>query len=498
MKHEPHIAPPDPGWYFDLGHRPALDGLRGLTVLAVMGIHTHPPMLRGGYLGVDLFFVLSGFLITALLVQEHRRGAISLRRFYLRRALRLLPALLAMLVFLWLYVLTTGTKADLRRLGRDTLTTLLYVHNWRVVITPVKQLTPQLIHVWSLAIEEQFYLAWPAALAFLLARKVRLRWVVGLTLAGVIVPSLLRIALWHGPPVARVYFATDTRADALSGGCLVGLLVSTRPGPQGRWGRAAFRAGAWLAIASLLAHVLWVHFRDSYLYYVGFPVVNLSAAVLIAALLWSPPPLLQWVLQTRPLGWLGRISYGTYLWNYIVTWLILSQGPSMTAQPWKSTPIIWSATLLLGALSHYVIERPFLRLGRRLASRTDSVAEPEDAGLAALLHPVIIPFSRMPKGRARRGPMPHTKSAKKHQRQSEKRRLHNRAIKKAIKTQIKRFEEAVSGAVEALRQQYNLAAKKLDKAAAKRVIHPNLAARKKSQLARALHQKEVAAKAPAS
>jgi small subunit ribosomal protein S20 len=91
--------------------------------------------------------------------------------------------------------------------------------------------------------------------------------------------------------------------------------------------------------------------------------------------------------------------------------------------------------------------------------------------------------------------MPHTKSAKKHQRQSEKRRLHNRAAKKAIKTQIKRFEEAAAGPVEELRKEYNLAAKKLDKAAAKRVIHPNLAARKKSQLARALHQKETAPKA---
>jgi small subunit ribosomal protein S20 len=92
--------------------------------------------------------------------------------------------------------------------------------------------------------------------------------------------------------------------------------------------------------------------------------------------------------------------------------------------------------------------------------------------------------------------MPHTKSAKKHQRQSEKRRLRNRAVKKAIKTQIKRFEEALQGPVEELRKEYNLAAKKLDKAAAKRVIHPNLAARKKSQLARALHEKSAAGSTP--
>jgi peptidoglycan/LPS O-acetylase OafA/YrhL len=368
MQQTRQTAPARPGWAFELGNRPALDGLRGLAVLAVMGIHTHPWVLRGGYLGVDLFFVLSGFLITALLVQEHRRrGAIDLGRFYLRRAFRLLPALLVVLAFVWLYVLVWGTKGDLRRLSRDTATTLLYVHNWRVVFTPPARLAPQLLHVWSLSIEEQFYLAWPAALAFLLGRKVRLRWLVGLTLAGVVGPSLLRVALWHGPPVARVYFATDTRADALSAGCLVGLLVSAWPGPQGRRGRAALRGGAWLAAVALLAHVLLVHFRDTYLYYLGFPVVNLSVAVLIAALIWSPPPLLARLLEARLLGWLGRISYGLYLWNYVIDWLVLSRGPAWSDHPWRSTPLIWGATVVLGALSHYLVERPFLRLGRRAA-----------------------------------------------------------------------------------------------------------------------------------
>src|SRR5262249_44984483 len=125
MTHAPPIARPGPEWEFELGHRPALDGLRGLAVLAVMCIHTHPWVLRGASLGVDLFFALSAFLITAPLVQEHRRsGTICLRRFYLRRALRLLPALLAVLAFLWLYVVALGTKTDLRRLSRDTATTL--------------------------------------------------------------------------------------------------------------------------------------------------------------------------------------------------------------------------------------------------------------------------------------------------------------------------------------------------------------------------------------
>ncbi len=392
MQHARQIVPAGPGWAFELGHRPVLDGLRGLAVLAVMGIHTQPWMLTGGYFGVNVFFVLSGFLITALLVQEHRRhGDLSLSRFYLRRALRLLPALLVVLAFVWLYMLAWGSQTDLRRLSRDTTTTLLYVHNWRIVTTPAVRLTPLLTHVWSLSIEDQFYLAWPLLLAFLLGRKVRLRWLVGLTLAGVIAPALLRIALWHGPPVTRLYFATDTRADALAVGCLVGLLVSARPGPQGRWGRAALRWAAWLGTCLLLAHILLVHFRDPYLYYVGFSAVNVSTAVLMAALLWSPPRWLAWVLEARPLRWLGRISYGAYLWNYVINWLILSRGPPWSDHPWRSTPLIWGGTLVLGALSHYVVERPFLRLGQRLARRPDPATSagrtPSPGGRRFLLSP---------------------------------------------------------------------------------------------------------------
>jgi peptidoglycan/LPS O-acetylase OafA/YrhL len=360
---------------FELGHRPGLDGLRGLAVLAVMAVHTKPVVAPGGFLGVDLFFVLSGFLITALLVQEHRRsGTIHLGHFYLRRALRLLPALVALLAVAWLYALVVGNSAELRQVRRDSVTALLYVHNWRIVVTPSTRLTPHLVHVWSLAIEEQFYLVWPAALALLLGLRVRRRWVVGLILVACVVPSLRRLALWEGPPsLERVYFGTDTRGDALSAGCLVGLLVSWWAGPRGRLGRAALRGGAWLAVGVLLVHLFAVGHFDTYLYYGGFLAVHLSAALLIAALNWAPPPLLARLLEARPLCWLGRISYGVYLWNYAVSCFVLSPLPLVQRHRWAGTPLIWGATLLLGALSHYLVERPFLRLKQRLTPAETSL-----------------------------------------------------------------------------------------------------------------------------
>lgn len=371
MDHPEPSAPLRPAVGFELGHLPALDGLRGVAVLAVMAVHTRPVLAEGGFLGVDLFFVLSGFLITALLVQEHRRhGVLSLPRFYIRRALRLLPALLGLLAGLWLYLLARGSGLELRMMGRDSLTALLYVHNWRVVVTPPLRLTPSLLHVWSLSIEEQFYLVWPVVLAVLLGWRVRRHWVLGLTLAGWAVPVLRRLALWEGrASLERVYFATDTRGDALLAGCFVGLLVSWSAGPSGRWGRAALRGGAWLATAALGFHLLRVGHLDTYLYYGGFLAVHLSAVVLILALLWSPPPLLVRALEAPPLRWLGRISYGAYLWNYAVTCYVLSRPPLVSEYPWMNTPLIWGMTLACGSLSHYCIERPFLRLKRRLTAR---------------------------------------------------------------------------------------------------------------------------------
>jgi peptidoglycan/LPS O-acetylase OafA/YrhL len=376
---------------FALGHRRSLDGLRGVAILAVLLLHTSPPLASGGFIGVDIFFVLSGFLITSLLLQEHRRtGAISLSRFYLGRLLRLLPALLAVLGAVWVGTLLGGSEADIARLRDDSVSILLYVHNWRVANLPWKNMTLQLTPLWSLAIEEQFYLVWPAVLALMLALRVRRRWVVGFVLLAMLIPPILRAASWTGVESFQgVYFSTHTRADGLASGCMVALLASWWTSPATRWGHLVLRFGAWLSVGSLLIHVFATTVLDAYMYRGGFEVVNLSTAVLIVALLWSPPPLLTWILESRPLCWLGRVSYGTYLWNHVFFCLVYFGTvasippllvPPSDLPPWIPPLLIWAGSLVFGALSLHVIERPFLLLKARLKRPMSSSSFTREAG----------------------------------------------------------------------------------------------------------------------
>ena len=356
---------------FVLGHRPALDGLRGLAVLAVIAHHTI--VLSGGFLGVDLFFVLSGFLITALLLQEQRRtGRISLPCFYLRRCLRLLPALLALLAAVWVGTRLWPAWGGGNVLRKDSAAILLYYYNWRLALALQAQHTAGLCHLWSLSVEEQFYLLWPAAVVLLLALGARRRWLLALVLAGITGPALLRWAhlqaghdprqpLWYW----RLYGCSDMRADALSAGCLVGLLASWGMLPTRGWGRRILTAAGWLAAASLA-----IHLRKAlppsfslYVYRWGFTVVALSAAVLVAALVAAPPWPLARLLESRPLGWVGRVSYGTYLWHMPIL-LVFSRWPVYLKKP--GVLVIWGVSLAAGALSHYCVERPFLRLKQRL------------------------------------------------------------------------------------------------------------------------------------
>ncbi len=211
---------------FRLGHRPALDGLRGIFVLTVVALHAGIPFMQGGGLGVDGFFVLSGFLITCLLLQEwQRHGVISLNGFYVRRALRLLPAfysVLAVIGIITMVCLTGDLAVDTQR---GLLLSFLYCSNWFTVFFGENHVgLGLLLHTWSLGIEEQFYLVWPVLLIGLLRlrlREMRLVAVIG-TLA--VVASLRRVWLvMIGTSFARMSFGTDTRVDALLIGCTWGL-----------------------------------------------------------------------------------------------------------------------------------------------------------------------------------------------------------------------------------------------------------------------------------
>src|SRR5205823_6453336 len=219
--------------HFRLGYRPYLDGLRGIFVLLVLMLHADVPFTRGGYIGVDGFFVLSGFLITALLVQEWgRTEKIDLIAFYRRRILRLFPALLALLIACALFTLFYTTGAAAEDNWRGILSALVYVGNWTRIgyLGNWHHGLGMLDHTWSLAVEEQFYLTWPLLLAFMLSRRFAVRRIFAIAVSLLFASALLKVVLMYSEgPITRIGIGTDTRADALLAGCVVALLLSFVP-----------------------------------------------------------------------------------------------------------------------------------------------------------------------------------------------------------------------------------------------------------------------------
>lgn len=350
---------------FKLGYRPELDGLRGVAILSVFTHHVFHRKLPGGFLGVDLFFVLSGFLITYLLVEEwERRGSISLKNFYARRALRLLPAL-----FLWCATFAAAAPfLDERRgpgIYKGVALALTYVLNWAPALGH-RWYSP-LIIAWSLAIEEQFYLLWPPVLALALRRGVGPRALAcGLSLAVVTVCAH-RLVVWQGgAAVTRMYYGTDTRADALLVGCTLGVLVAYGLLPRARgfklFARGAAALGA-LWLGWLATRITW---EDGWIYTGGLTLVACAAAAVIVTTLvhpWRPALML---LRFPPLVWFGRISYGLYLWHFPVTRVIY---PNQDRAPVAGKLLAAALAILCAAASYYVVERRFLRLKGRFSPR---------------------------------------------------------------------------------------------------------------------------------
>jgi peptidoglycan/LPS O-acetylase OafA/YrhL len=360
--------PSSPLQHGKMGRWPALDGVRGLAILLVIVEHTHLAPFHGGGLGVDLFFVLSGFLISGLLLAEFQRsGGLDIRRFYYRRALRLLPALLV------LVAATTGLALafQLGEIGRATLAmapkTLFYVAN--LGRTDVGD--PSLLaHTWSLSIEEQFYLVWPLALLLLL----RTRWsrpaLVGVVLAVAGLTTVTRtVSYLLGPDTAEHfgswYFRTDTKVDALLLGCTIAFLLASDL-PRSRWfARLPIAAIGTTSLLALLAVVPWVdQTRASFM--VQLSVFRLASAGLVLAFVVGrrPASLLERAFSMRWLRFTGVLSYSLYLWHFPVFALAQHQfGRSL-----KSLLVELPVTLLLAYGSYRLVERPFLRARERLPS----------------------------------------------------------------------------------------------------------------------------------
>lgn len=372
-----------------LGYLPGLDGLRAIAIAFVVLHHTSDFLIPGwsssffpgGFLGVDLFFVLSGFLITTLLLERRRREARPLRSFYARRALRLLPAVGAFLVANLVVELVEGDGIVLPL--RTFVVVGSYLTNWAEVYSV--RFSPYVTHLWSLAIEEQFYAVWPllllAALAAGLSRR-RFAWVV---VAAALAAAVWRADLYEGGlGWLAIYIRTDARADALLIGALLALL---RPDASiARLPTAVRNALGCFALGALTAAAVLAHGDTEALYLGGFTVVALVAAVLLAVELsgaWVGHRALAW----GPVVWVGRLSYSLYLWHFLVFALVAQhlRGSSAVVK----VPLGWSLTAIAAAASFFVVERPALRIKERIGRRSQRAAlgAPAAAGVGATVLP---------------------------------------------------------------------------------------------------------------
>jgi peptidoglycan/LPS O-acetylase OafA/YrhL len=331
-----------------------------VAVLAVIAVHANLP-ISGGYLGVDIFFVLSGFLITTLLLREYATsGSISLRSFFMRRALRLLPALAAALsafaiISLALYAFGSQGREQLDRSLASVGYGAGYIANAVRAWGSAEAMVAPLGHLWSLAAEEQFYLVWPLTLLALLAFRARPRTLARLLVVAICLVAAHRIQLlFGGPTVARLFFGPDTHADPILVGCLAGVAYT-----YGFIPRALHSPHLRPRLCALATLIVWTMVMIGpppfILFTIGMPLFELAVAAMILSLLLEPSLLVGRLLSRRPLVAVGRVSYGLYLWHPIVFLLV----PVVTLWP------TLALTFVVAFASYRFIEAPFLRRKRR-------------------------------------------------------------------------------------------------------------------------------------
>ncbi len=357
----------------------ALDGLRAVALLIIMGYHFGLGWLGGGFFSLDIFYVLSGYLITGLLVGEYRkRGGIKLPAFWARRARRLLPALLIVLVVVTLMVRFAEPAGLYPGFRMNALSALFYFSNWWQIAASSNYFTATgavspLTHTWSLAVEEQFYLIWPlVVLAVMhLSRTFTKGIRVLLVVSGIgVIASAVEMALLYHPGVdiTRLYFGTDTHAQSILIGAVLACgmrMVQMRRGEDGMAPDARSRiarhvvmvvGAAGLAGTMILTYTL--QGTDAFDYRGGFTLSALSAAALITGAVCLPHGPIARVLSLRVMVWIGTISYGAYLWHYPIFVYLDAPRTGLTDVP--LLVVRFAATFALAALSFYLVERPVM------------------------------------------------------------------------------------------------------------------------------------------
>jgi peptidoglycan/LPS O-acetylase OafA/YrhL len=359
MTNTPDSGPERQGF----GYQPAFDGIRAIAVLVVIGFHLGLSFVLAGDLGVDVFFVLSGFLITSLLIQEHERtGGLNFGNFYTRRILRLYPALVAVVAACGLYALVQHSSSRSDTL-RGVPTALLYMTDWTRGLGLWH--SGLLEHTWSLAIEEQFYLIWPLILLIALSQR-RHSYRVAAVIAGTLAAaaSADRIYLWaSGMPAVRYSNTLDVRVDVLMVGCALAIgVASGRLGPEST-GAAVARVAAGPCLIAVLVVMMARPFTGG-ISAIGLPIFAVLAAVVILGTHAGPTTVVARILGTRLLVHIGRISYGLYLWHYPI---ILVLEPHLAHRVPRPIMIVLLMTLSLAAAeaSFWLWERRFLQIRRR-------------------------------------------------------------------------------------------------------------------------------------
>jgi peptidoglycan/LPS O-acetylase OafA/YrhL len=391
-----------------LAHYAGLDGLRGIAVLAVLLYHAGVSWAPGGFLGVEVFFVLSGFLITSLLVAEWERSSkIRLGAFWARRARRLLPALFCLVAVIGIYYALAGAAHAVPGLKGDGISALTYFSNWHQIVAGANYFAATgpvspLEHTWSLAIEEQFYLVWPLVVLAVLwlpsrrssrdrrrdlrdpqrdsrDRRRPLVLLLALSLAGAIASALdMALIFDGGHNLTRVYYGTDTRASGLLIGASVAIALALRrasqrpvlesPGTSGAsasaWGGIALGGAALIALAATVIGIAVVNGATAWMYPYGLLALDALVATLIVAAVTRPGCAAARALAVPPLRGLGQISYGVYLWHFpLFLWL----SEDTTGESGARLLVLrLAATLAISVASYVLIEQP-IRQRRRPA-----------------------------------------------------------------------------------------------------------------------------------
>ncbi len=360
---------------FRLGNRPPLTGIRALALFTVLAYHSNFKTLPGAWVALQVFFVLSGFLITAMLAGEGRRnGRISLRGFYSRRAARLLPPLALAIGLLAIYAAFVHVADAAHRLWGDSAAALFYYADYRQALGHAPYFG-YFAQTWSLSVEEQFYIIWSVLMVAAVAWHKR-RVAYGFAIAGIVLSIADRLWLSLSPHhfndvvFTRVYYAFDSRADALFLGCVLGLLAAD--GRFNRWPRWAVRSVAGAALVSM-AFMGWILFsaplfRENLAVW-WLPATTLASAVIIVYLVMSPAGIGAKFAGLGLFVFIGDLSYTVYILHFPV-YLALEPGAAGTHWPYWPTELARLAIIFAIAIaSWYCIEKPLARWRARSAAR---------------------------------------------------------------------------------------------------------------------------------